>query len=474
MIESINSYLSKFKTIIQIRGTDLYLEKRYSVIKYTDEEFLCTINGNSGDYLTRFKLKEGKVVSASCTCPYFDDGYGSPCKHLFAAGLVLRDLLKLKIKKEDGTTNSTEKITPENFKKTVMISRAIFSDYIHKLIQNDDKAGILLAYQKTDHSAYMEYLLEILYDSNLNDWFFSTIDSSFPKNTIKSILHFCTINHPSLSEKLSRDFIRAAFSVDKETDYQLLLLPIAIAAKDKELIKLYLEKELSLSYDAEKQIFRFLKENESPENYTSYFKGRIERGHLYRAELCFLYPYMTEEELSTYKKNCSANSYDSYSYYSRSDTENSCEDYTYKKYASKFTLNLLEKKAPESTISSLDYSSICHLRNTIFKNYGREAVKRFRCIVNAKIRKTYPVNSEWEYIIDTFYDCMDEDVTFRSLFEKLCEEYFSHLETNQTSDVLYEKGIYLTMKKYHISFRFPFKTFEIENKNEVFENVPSK
>lgn len=457
-----------------MRGTDLYLEKRYSVIKFTDEKFLCTINGNSRDYLTTFELKEGKIVSAFCTCPYFDGGYGAPCKHLFAAGLVLRDLLKQKANEYavEETTAPAEEITPKNFKRKVMVSHAIFSNYIHKLIQNDDKAGILLAYQNTDHSVFMNYLLEILYDSDLKDWFFSTIDSSFTKNTIRSILNFCTIDHPSLSEILSRDFLKAAFSIEKETDCQLLLLPIVIAQKDKELIKLYLEKELPLNYDAEKQIFRFLKENESPENYTSYFKERIERGHLYRAEICFLYPYMTKEELSTYRKNCLANSYNSYSYYSHTNIENSYEDYSYKKYASKFTLDLLEKTAPESTISFLDYSSICHLRNTIFKDYGKEAIKRFRCVVNAKIRKTYPVNSEWEYIIDTFYDCMDVDATFRSLFEKLCGEYFNHLEANKTSDCLYEKGIYLTMKKYHIPF--PFKTFEIENRKEVIENVPSK
>ena len=127
MAESINSYLSKFKLIIQIRGNELYEEKRCSVVKYTDDEFLCIINGNNKDYLTTFKLEGGKIVSASCTCPYFDDGYGAPCKHLFAAVLVLRDLMKQRVKKEkeDKISDPSEGITLKNFIYIFSLSSSI-------------------------------------------------------------------------------------------------------------------------------------------------------------------------------------------------------------------------------------------------------------------------------------------------------------------------------------------------------------
>ncbi|OGR23338.1 MAG: helicase [Desulfobacterales bacterium RIFOXYA12_FULL_46_15] len=52
------------------------------------KEFTYEVDGNYGDYTTRVRFEEDKIVS-SCTCPYPGEG----CKHVVAAALTAKDIL---------------------------------------------------------------------------------------------------------------------------------------------------------------------------------------------------------------------------------------------------------------------------------------------------------------------------------------------------------------------------------------------
>ncbi|MBM4423567.1 MAG: serine/threonine protein kinase [Chloroflexi bacterium] len=79
----------------------------WNVELVNDNEALCSVEGNSGEYEVTIKLNDNGQLRFSCDCPYADDG--KFCKHMVASVLELKDYLK---EEEDNDEDEEEVAAP--------------------------------------------------------------------------------------------------------------------------------------------------------------------------------------------------------------------------------------------------------------------------------------------------------------------------------------------------------------------------
>ncbi len=75
------------------RGRAYFKDGRVWDIEVSDNQAICEVNGDSGDYSVAIEInKKTEKLEFDCDCPYAYDG--NFCKHMVAAGLALKDYLE--------------------------------------------------------------------------------------------------------------------------------------------------------------------------------------------------------------------------------------------------------------------------------------------------------------------------------------------------------------------------------------------
>ncbi len=76
-------YDSEFPTQIRNRGEVYYYEDKIKYFKENNNNYSCVVKGTE-NYNVKLSIGEdNRVISSSCTCPYFSDK-GHNCKHIYA------------------------------------------------------------------------------------------------------------------------------------------------------------------------------------------------------------------------------------------------------------------------------------------------------------------------------------------------------------------------------------------------------
>lgn len=265
--------------------------------------------------------------------------------------------------------------------------------------------------------------------------------------------------HVEVSGFLNDEVIAAALdNGNGNFDFFFPMFEGTMILNQKERVKLFSNSLIAINYISDNSLFRFLRENEKPENYVSYFERRLKKGMLFKFEYAFLYPYLTEEEKKKYlfltRENRRGYSYSDYG---------STNDYFEKRFITEEKIRILSGAAPElvNDMSLIDFGAF---RDTVFKQYKSNAIRRFKAVFSGFNRRKsiLPYEVFCAYLV--FRDCLADYPELNIQFEHLLDKMQSvHGLTPQIHSYLFElrkKTGYLNENCTYVDFEEGTKGFD--------------
>ena len=401
----INQFLSRLPQFSRNRGQDIYDQHRYEKVELTPDQFSCVIKGTNEDYQVQIGLHENMITDVSCEC--MDFCRGNLCKHLYAAALVLKDEIQKAVMDQpidiDFGNKKAVIRTYKNYVVSDFFNRKSMECFLNPYIQSGDKEMILTLFHLANRKREFCFFLDILNASSCREWFFSAVTKDMiPASFEKGFVEFAQ-EHDDLFALIKNEIISDAMAKNYgRKEFYISCFEQAMILNQKDKVKFFADQVITINAHTDEMLFRYLKKNERPENYTSYFRNRLANGQLYSFEYAFLYPYLTTAEKDLSLSGIINYRYKNYFYYPKE-----VDNYNNRQFV---TENQTKIAAGNHTakLDEMNIADFAAFRYTIFKDYKKIAFKRFKIVFGGFSRKRTVTEFEIYCIYLIMRDCIDD------------------------------------------------------------------